>query len=131
MLAAASDQADAPEAIQMLVKFGANLDTSQRIVSDVGVGLGMGCALHKACCLGRLESCKTLLSLGAQVSGVDEDLWTPLHFAARFNHQAVIPILIDSKADIDAQDSDGWTVRVCMRVIRVCMLMYDDSFHFC
>lgn len=37
----------------------------------------------------------------------DQDNWTPLHFAARFNHHDVVELLLQHSADVNTQDHDG------------------------
>ena len=44
----------------------------------------------------------------------DQDNWTPLHFAARFNHHDVVELLLLHSADINAQDHDGDEKPICL-----------------
>lgn len=46
--------------------------------------------LHLAAKNGKLETCKTLLSLGSDLNAVDNQSQTPLHLAARKNHSDVL-----------------------------------------
>jgi len=108
MLAASSsaDGAGLIAVIRCLVSHGAQLDA---MATCKGVGLGSGGALHRACSTGSAEVCDELLALGAQVEVADEDGWTPLHFAARFNHSLIISLLVNKGANVNVQDVDGWT----------------------
>ncbi len=58
-------------------------------------------ALH-----GLLADCKTLIDLGADVN---KPGWTPLHYAATRGHLAVITLLLDEHAYIDAASPNGTT----------------------
>eukprot|EP00802_Teleaulax_amphioxeia_P019301 Tamp_19528.p1 GENE.Tamp_19528~~Tamp_19528.p1 ORF type:complete len:411 (+),score=83.58 Tamp_19528:98-1234(+) len=67
-------------------------------------------ALHNASCSKCLDSVGALLRLGPECIHLkDKDGWTSLHFAARFGRDDVVKMLLDHKADPNAQDRDGWT----------------------
>jgi hypothetical protein len=58
-------------------------------------------ALH-----GLLAECQTLIQLGADVN---KPGWTPLHYAATRGHLAVMNLLLDEHAYIDAASPNGTT----------------------
>jgi ankyrin repeat protein len=58
-------------------------------------------ALH-----GLLAECQTLIRLGADVN---KPGWTPLHYAATRGHLAVMNLLLDEHAYIDAESPNGTT----------------------
>lgn len=35
-------------------------------------------------------------------------IWTTLHLAVIGGHEAVVPLLLEHEADVDAKDNDGW-----------------------
>ena len=47
-----------------------------------------------------------LLENGADLNAKDEDIWTPLHFAAVNGHLSVVQYLVNQKADINAKNKD-------------------------
>ena len=62
--------------------------------------------LMMAALKGDLESCKALIDRGADVN---KPGWAPLHYAASGGHVAVIALLLDENAYIDAASPNGTT----------------------
>ena len=118
MLAAGSEADNVVEVVRYIVCMGGRLDTRDHCdVNGHGTGGGV---LHKACCSGRVEVVEALLQLGTDVNAVDQDKWTALHFAARFNHGPIVETLVSHGANVNAQDVDGWTaLHNCSRNGRV------------
>lgn len=54
---------------------------------------------------GSTDLVKDLLSSGAQVDATNEDGWTPLHFAAFYDHTDIVRLLLDRGADANAVTS--------------------------
>lgn len=46
-----------------------------------------------------------LLDKGSDISVVDKDMWTALHYAARYGHEDVVRFLVERKACTDAQSN--------------------------
>ncbi|MCG8340703.1 MAG: ankyrin repeat domain-containing protein, partial [Cytophagales bacterium] len=65
--------------------------------------------LLKAASQGDIEQVKLLLSQGAAINATDKDGWTPLHWAAKNGHQAVVAYLKERGADINATCKYGGT----------------------
>jgi ankyrin repeat protein len=63
-------------------------------------------ALMLAAFVGNLDLCKQLLDLDADVN---KPGWAPLHYAATNSHTAVMQLLLDSFAYIDAASPNGTT----------------------
>jgi len=70
--------------------------------------------LHNAAQRKSIGALRLLLSLGADVNAVDEDDWTPLHFAVDGNanerHEQCISLLLDHGANVNAITHSGRTV---------------------
>jgi ankyrin repeat protein len=68
-------------------------------------------ALHKAIINGDVSSVEFLLSSARRVDLKLEDpqRWTPLRWAAAYGQMRIVEMLLESGAEIDAQDKDGWT----------------------
>ncbi|XP_076833191.1 ankyrin repeat and protein kinase domain-containing protein 1 [Brachyhypopomus gauderio] len=60
--------------------------------------------LHKS-----YDVCALLIQRGAAVDLGDNDLWTPLHFAAQAGDDRAVRLLLDAGATSDVRDGDGWT----------------------
>lgn len=67
--------------------------------------------LHKATLLGDFYTCRELLDKGADINKPvsDPNEVTALHLAARGKHYAILGLLLESGANIDAQDARGMT----------------------
>ena len=55
------------------------------------------------------KTCMTLLNMGAEVDSRDNDLRTPLMWAAKRNQLKCAEILLDFKASTDLQDVGGYS----------------------
>jgi uncharacterized protein len=62
--------------------------------------------LMMACLKGQIEMVKKLISRDADVNKTG---WTPLHYAATGGHVAIIELLLDQDAYIDAESPNGTT----------------------
>jgi ankyrin repeat protein len=62
--------------------------------------------LMMACLRGRAELARKLIDRGADVNKTG---WTPLHYAATNGHVAIIQMLLDENAYIDAASPNGTT----------------------
>ena len=60
--------------------------------------------LHDAARAGDVEECRRLLDEGYQPGEFDDLGYTPLHYAARGQHLEVMKLLIDSGADVNANE---------------------------
>ena len=67
--------------------------------------------LHVASSYGLTWLTALLLAKGksSDVSAVQEDGMTPLHFAAQNGHETLTRLLIEKGADVSAADEDEWT----------------------
>lgn len=67
-------------------------------------------ALHYAARNGHRKICQELLSNGANVNAVTRSgKATPLHRAVTQNHIHIVELLLTANADVNLQDSDGFT----------------------
>jgi ankyrin repeat protein/beta-lactamase regulating signal transducer with metallopeptidase domain len=57
---------------------------------------------------GDLETVRSLIESGTEVDAKDDD-GTPLHYAAMAGHEVVAQYLIDSTANVNAGNRNGWT----------------------
>jgi ankyrin repeat protein len=102
----ASVEANKPECIKVLHKYGINLN--QLTDSDNQILAGAS-PLHLSAYYNRVESCNTLINLGAYIDQQDVNGQTPLHTAVI---QGIIPIvnsLVRAGANLMIQDSWGNT----------------------
>lgn len=58
---------------------------------------------------GHIELVKFLLESGADLNMVDDDGWTPLHYASRHGNFEIIELLLDLGADINIKNEKGYT----------------------
>ena len=64
--------------------------------------------IHDAARSGDLKSVKTMPMHNPKlISSKDEDSMTPLHFAARDDHNDIVILLLSKKANVNDQDRDG------------------------
>ena len=61
---------------------------------------------------GKPEKLQQYIAVGADVNSVDYDGRTPLHIGASEGHKAVVHVLLESGARIDAKDRWGHTAQV-------------------
>jgi len=66
-------------------------------------------ALLKAAEEGTMDEILSLLDRNANVNTVDDDTWTPLHYASAYGHHQCVELLLDRHANINAVDDDTWT----------------------
>ena len=119
-----------PSAVPILLQAGANIDVTNSTLlnplhlatlyqptliktlidagSDVNVAtLGMT-ALHYATWT-RTIAIEPLLENGADVNAKNLQLWTPLHYAVRYQNQQTMQQLLNAGADINAMTKKHWT----------------------
>jgi len=56
--------------------------------------------LHEAAAMGQLEVVREHLNLGDDLGGFSKDGFTPLHFAAFFGREEIVPLLLESGAAV-------------------------------
>lgn len=89
------------EAIKLLVEYGADPNTSNRIQQK---------PVHWAAYYGHLDTIKLLISLGAELFPHDDDGETTMTWAANQGHIQVVDFLIANGGDVREQnDKDGYT----------------------
>lgn len=66
-------------------------------------------ALHIASLKGESTIVQKLIDLGANVHLKDNRYWTPLNYAASYQQDQVVIILLDNKADPNAANLQGWS----------------------
>ena len=57
-------------------------------------------AVHQACAVGDMEKLKALITEHVDIDCQSADGYTPLYFAVRHNHSAVVEYLLDNGADV-------------------------------
>ena len=62
--------------------------------------------LHRAAAAGDLERARELIREGADLDAFDDIGYTPLHHAAKNQHVALIELLLDAGADINAREEE-------------------------
>jgi ankyrin repeat protein len=65
--------------------------------------------LIKACRQGEITQVKKALDKGADVNIVDQEGYTPLHYAARFGRTYMVQVLLEKNAETKRQDGGGNT----------------------
>jgi ankyrin repeat protein len=60
---------------------------------------------------GHLDALRILIAFGADVNATDEQGWTPLMWAARFDEGDAAQVLLDAGADLQMSDASGLTAR--------------------
>ena len=66
-------------------------------------------ALEKAAHAGNVDEARRLLDEGVDVDFTDPDRRTPLSYAAWKNHDALVKLLVEGRANLNHQDKDSWT----------------------
>jgi ankyrin repeat protein len=84
------------------------LDRKPKMVNRVDQ-MDFGTPLHWAAIYGQVESCKVLISRGADLGLVDDCEQTPLWWAIKGGELQVIRFLLKSGADANVKDSKGNT----------------------
>ncbi|MEL4895235.1 ankyrin repeat domain-containing protein [Crocosphaera sp. Alani8] len=85
--------------VELLLNYGANI--YQKIESKNIL------PIHRASALGCLEICQLLIAHGTNVDIKGEYKRTSLHCATQSRHQAIVELLLDYNADINALDIEG------------------------
>lgn len=87
--------------LNILLERGAN----PRVIDNAGA-----CALHATAKLSEFDCTRTLLQKSVPASLAENiSRMTPLHYAAAHGSVEVIKILLEYDAELDLQDSKGWT----------------------
>lgn len=102
----ASVEADRPECIQALHRYGLSLE--QR-TDDANAILPAAGPLHLAAYYNRLEAARALLACGADVNARSGAGQTPLHVAVLQGNAAIVALLRQSGADAGITDAQGNT----------------------
>lgn len=102
----AATESDRSECIRVLCEYGCDIE--EKTESDNNILAG-ATSLHLAAYYGRGNAARTLLSLGANPNSRDVNQCTPLHIAVMQNQFTIARLLINSKADVMARDSVGYT----------------------
>merc|ERR1712142_1235893 len=92
------------ECAQLLVDRGADLN----LLNEGGC---FGTSLHYAVFKDNLDFVKMLIGKGADVNVQDEELLTPLHFAARDGSGECAMLLVKAGADLFAKQNEGKTAK--------------------
>jgi ankyrin repeat protein len=77
--------------------------------------------LHEAAAAGKIETVRDLIERGASINSRDENAWTPLMQATQGNHLAVVKVLLDAGADINAE------IGHC-KICKDCYGYYDEEY---
>jgi ankyrin repeat protein len=83
--------ADYTNAVEMLIKAGANVNSADSITG--------GTSLHRATRYGQTDTVRLLLAKKASVNARNNEDLTPLHFAA---DPAIVALLLDHRADMES-----------------------------
>ena len=70
----------------------------------VVVGCGPSVDIHQAAEDGNIEAVKQHIAAGKDLNTIGEDGWAPLHSAAIEGHKEVAKLLIESGANVNAND---------------------------
>ena len=86
------------------------LNLAAPMVWDTGGAALTNAPIHDAAQQGDVVECQRIIRLdSSQLDKKGWRNWTPLIWAARENQPAVVTLLLDAGADVDAQTDDGWT----------------------
>jgi ankyrin repeat protein len=99
-----------PDAIELFVKKGGAL---LKMTSEQGFE-----ALHLGAYLGKTDSVKKLIELGANIEAEDQSGKTPLYLAVEKGSYASAQVLIDSKASIEGCKDNKKCRKFCTDYIR-------------
>lgn len=117
------DPRDAPEHLAFLARQGLHTETASVIESCVasqaidkalatllpGSQEKLNADLFIAAKTGNGEGCVKLIQAGADVNACDKESWTPLHWAAHYQHSSTVGVLIHGGANLNAVDSKNAT----------------------
>lgn len=114
----------ASEIAQLLIKNGANIEHKNKRGETSLI------AAAKSPFENQKDTVEVLIDSGAIIDAVDNYGFTPLMYAAEFDHYDVVNLLLNNGASIDIQNEDGYTA--LMRVshtthIDIAMLLMDSG----
>lgn len=92
---------DWPQAIELLYKYGANINVK---------GYGQMTALHNSAYMGYLGNMQTLINLSTNINAKDKNGNTPLHLAVKNGNMAAAKMLIEAGAKTNIKNDDDMTV---------------------
>ena len=84
--------------------------------------------MHEAAQYGRLAELKLVIEFAPErINETDTDYGakTPLHFAAQFDQEAAVSLLLSAKADVNQPNSSGYTPLGYAKSDRVKQLLRD------
>ncbi|XP_044288053.1 ankyrin repeat and SOCS box protein 18 [Varanus komodoensis] len=94
------------EHVHLYLRYGATVDKKNSL-EETALSVACGEAKKVEDQERYLQVCKLLLTYGAEVNTVDEEVKTPLHKASRNAHHGLVQLLLQWKADVNAIDYNG------------------------
>ncbi len=99
------------EAVQMLLDAGSDVSLRCKKNGDT--------PLIISCCDGHFKVVSKLLAAGSDVDGPNYNGWTPLIYAAYYNHQDVVRVLIAHKASLNLTSQVQYGVTLAILLVNV------------